>query len=58
MAEEPRESEGKTVACWLPGDLFVRLRDASSRRDRSASWILRAALTEWLDRQGGREVEE
>ena len=39
---------GHVVTAKLPNDLVSRLDEIAVRIDRSKSWIVREALTEWL----------
>ena len=40
--------DGRVVTAKLPDDLVSRLDEIADRIDRSKSWIVREALTEWL----------
>jgi predicted transcriptional regulator len=40
--------EGRVVTAKLPDDLISRMDEIAERIDRSKSWIVRQALTEWL----------
>jgi predicted transcriptional regulator len=40
--------DDRVVTCKLPGEVVERLDDIVERIDRSKSWIIRQALTEWL----------
>ena len=40
--------EGRIVTVKLPDELVSRLDKIADRIDRSKSWIVREALTEWL----------
>jgi predicted transcriptional regulator len=40
--------DGRVVTAKLPDDLVVRLDEVADRVDRSKSWIVRQAVTEWL----------
>ena len=40
--------EGRVVTAKLPDDLISRLDEVSERIDRSKSWIVREAVSEWL----------
>jgi predicted transcriptional regulator len=40
--------DGRVVTAKLPDDLVSRLDEVSDRIDRSKSWIVREAITEWL----------
>ena len=39
---------GRVVTAKLPDDLVSRMDEVADRIDRSKSWIVRQALTEWL----------
>ena len=39
---------GRVVTTKLPDELVSRLDEAADRIDRSKSWIVRQAVTEWL----------
>jgi len=39
---------GRVITAKLPGRLAARVDEASARIDRSKSWIVRQAITEWL----------
>ena len=39
---------GRVVTAKLPDDLVSRLDEVAGRIDRSKSWIVRQAVTEWL----------
>jgi len=39
---------GRVVTVKLPDDLVSRLDEIAKRIDRSKSWIVRQALSEWL----------
>ena len=49
MAEESR-----VITAKLPAALVSRLDDWSARKDRSRSWIVREALSEWLNEEDRR----
>lgn len=38
----------RVVTAKLPGELVSRMDEVAGRMDRSKSWIVREALTEWL----------
>ena len=40
--------EGKVVTAKLPDDLVSRMEQIANRIDRTKSWIVRPAVTEWL----------
>lgn len=40
--------EGRVVTAKLPDDLVSRMDEIAERMDRSKSWIVRQAVTEWL----------
>jgi predicted transcriptional regulator len=40
--------EGRVVTAKLPDDLVSRMDEIADRIDRSKSWIVRQAVTEWL----------
>ena len=40
--------EGRVVTAKLPDDLVAEMDDVAVRIDRSKSWIVRKALSEWL----------
>jgi predicted transcriptional regulator len=39
---------GRVVTAKLPEELVLRMDEASDWLDRSKSWIVRQAVTEWL----------
>jgi len=39
---------GRVVTAKLPDELVSRMDEVADRIDRSKSWIVRAAVTEWL----------
>ena len=41
-------NEARVVTAKLPDDLVSRLDEVASRIDRSKSWIVREAISEWL----------
>lgn len=40
--------EGRVVTAKLPDDLVLKMDEIADRIDRSKSWIVRQAVTEWL----------
>ena len=40
--------EGRVVTAKLPDELVVRMDQIAERLDRSKSWIVREAISEWL----------
>jgi predicted transcriptional regulator len=40
--------DGRVVTAKLPDDLVSRMDEIAARIDRSKSWIVRQAVTEWL----------
>ena len=40
--------DGRVVTAKLPADLVSRMDEVAGRIDRSKSWIVREAVTEWL----------
>jgi predicted transcriptional regulator len=40
--------DGRVVTAKLPDDLVSRMDEIAVRMDRSKSWIVREAVTEWL----------
>ena len=40
--------KGRVITANLPAELVIRLDEITRRIDRSKSWIVRQALTEWL----------
>jgi predicted transcriptional regulator len=40
--------DGRVVTAKLPEDLVTRMDEIAGRIDRSKSWIVRQAVTEWL----------
>ena len=40
--------DGRVVTAKLPDDLVLRMDEVADRIDRSKSWIVRQAVTEWL----------
>lgn len=40
--------DGRVVTANLPGELVSRMDEVAHRIDRSKSWIVREAVTEWL----------
>lgn len=45
---------GRVVTAKLPDDLVSRMDEIADRIDRSKSWIVRQALTEWLSEEQRR----
>ena len=45
---------GRVVTAKLPDDLVLRMDEVAARMERSKSWIIRAALTEWLEEEQRR----
>lgn len=39
---------GRVITAKLPDDLVSRMDEVAGRIDRSKSWIVRQAVTEWL----------
>lgn len=39
---------GRVVTAKLPKDLVVRMDEVAARLERSKSWIVRQAITQWL----------
>jgi len=46
--------DGRVVTAKLPDELISRLDEIADRIDRSKSWIIREALTEWLTEEQRR----
>ena len=46
--ESMMSDEGRVITAKLPDDLVSRLDEVAGRIDRSKSWIVRQAITEWL----------
>jgi predicted transcriptional regulator len=46
--------EGRVVTAKLPDELAARLDEISERIDRSKSWIVREAVSEWLTEEQRR----
>ena len=46
--------EARVVTAKLPADLVSRLDRVSNRLDRSKSWVVREALTDWLEEEQRR----
>ena len=40
--------EGRVVTAKLPDDLVSRMDEVADRMERSKSWIVREAVTQWL----------
>lgn len=40
--------EGRVVTAKLPDELVARMDEIADRLDRSKSWIVREAVSEWL----------
>lgn len=40
--------DGRVVTANLPDELVLRMDEIADRIDRSKSWIVREAVTEWL----------
>jgi predicted transcriptional regulator len=40
--------EGRVVTAKLPEDLVTRMDEIADRIDRSKSWIVRQAVTQWM----------
>ena len=40
--------DGRVVTANLPNDLVARMDEIADRIDRSKSWIVRQAVSEWL----------
>ena len=40
--------DGRVVTAKLPDEIVSRMDDVADRIDRSKSWIVRQAVTEWL----------
>jgi len=40
--------EGRVVTAKLPDDLVSQMDEVADRMERSKSWIVREAVTEWL----------
>ena len=40
--------EGRVVTAKLPDELVARMDEIAKRLDRSKSWIVREAVSEWL----------
>lgn len=41
-------NDGRVVTAKLPDDLVSRMDEVADRIDRTKSWIVREAVTEWL----------
>ena len=46
--------DGRVVTAKLPDDLVLRMDEIADRIDRSKSWIVRQAVTEWLSEEQRR----
>lgn len=46
--------EGRVVTAKLPDDLVARMDEIAERLDRSKSWIVREAVSEWLAEENRR----
>lgn len=46
--------EGRVVTAKLPDDLVSEMDELAQRMDRSKSWIVRQAVSEWLAEEGRR----
>ena len=46
--------EGRVVTAKLPKDLVVRMDEIAERIERSKSWIVREAVSLWLDEEQRR----
>jgi predicted transcriptional regulator len=40
--------DGRVVTAKLPDDLVLEMDEVASRMDRSKSWIVREAVSQWL----------
>jgi predicted transcriptional regulator len=40
--------DGRVITAKLPDDIVTRMDEVAERIDRSKSWIVRQAVTEWL----------
>jgi predicted transcriptional regulator len=47
--------DGRVVTAKLPEELAARLDKAGERIERSKSWIIRQAVTEWLAEEQRRD---
>ena len=45
---------GRVVTANLPEDLVLRMDEIASRMDRSKSWIIRQAVSEWIAQEQRR----
>lgn len=48
--------DGRVVTAKLPDDLVSRMDEVADRIDRSKSWIVRQAVTEWLAEEQRRHT--
>lgn len=48
-------STGRVVTANLPDDLVAKLDHFSARLDRSKSWIIKQALSEWIAEEDRRD---
>jgi predicted transcriptional regulator len=48
-------ADERVVTAKLPADLAARLDEVGERIERSKSWIVRQALTEWLAEEQRRD---
>lgn len=48
-------SDERVVTAKLPADLAARLDEVGERIERSKSWIVRQAVTEWLAEEQRRD---
>ena len=46
---------GQVITAKLPTDLAIRLNHVAESMDRTKSWIIRQAVTKWLDEEDRRE---
>jgi predicted transcriptional regulator len=46
---------GRVVTANLPEDLVVRMDEIATRMDRSKSWIIRQAVSEWIAEEERRD---
>lgn len=45
---------GRVITAKLPDELVSRMDEAAERLDRSKSWIVREAVSNWLDEEQRR----
>lgn len=45
---------GRVITTKVPTDLAVRLNDVAESMDRTKSWIVRQAITKWLEEEDRR----